>query len=92
MTTASERDAMPTASTSRAPSVRGIASRPRVQREALRDGERSRLLTPEQDARTVRALALFKAKRDAFVAGVPLEQLDVDVWVVDVDAVHAEVA
>ena len=64
----------------------------RVQREGLRDGQRARLLTPEQDARAVRALAVFKAKRDAFLAGVSLEQLDADVWVVDVDAVHAEVA
>lgn len=73
-------------------SSHAMASRRRVQRETLRDGEKGRLLTPEQDARAVRALALFKAKRDAFVAGVTLEQLDAYVWVVDVDAVHAEVA
>lgn len=54
--------------------------------------EEAWILTPEQDARAVRALAVFKAKRDAFLAGVSLEQLDADIWVVDVDAVHAEVA
>ncbi|TQL67237.1 hypothetical protein FB381_1110 [Nocardioides albertanoniae] len=63
-----------------------------MHQDRLCDGERAKILTPEQDARAVRALAVFKAKRDAFLAGVPLEQLDADVWVVDVDAVNAEVA
>lgn len=57
-----------------------------------RDGCRATALTAEQDARAVRALAAFKAKREAFKAGVPLEQLDADVWVVHVDSVDAEVA
>ena len=90
---ASGRDAMPRASIPPARSSSlAMASCGRVQRKGLRGGEQSRLLTPEQDARAVRALAVFKAKRDAFLKGVSLEQLDADVWVVDVDSVHAEVA
>lgn len=93
MKTASARDAMQAASKPPARSNSlAMASHGRVQRQGLRDCEQARLLTPEQDARAVRALAVFKAKRDAFLAGVPLEQLDADLWVVDVDAVHAEVA
>ncbi len=68
-----------------------VASR-EVRRDGLCGSEQPSILTPEQDARAVRALAVFKAKRDAFLAGVSLEQLDADVWVVDVDPVHAEVA
>lgn len=54
-------------------------------------------LTAEQDARAIRALAVFKAKRMALRAGMPLQQLDAAVWVVDVDrgdtrASDAEVA
>ncbi|GAA1531793.1 hypothetical protein GCM10009788_38720 [Nocardioides humi] len=49
-------------------------------------------LTPEQDARAVTALARFKAKCAAWRAGVPLQQLDANAWVVDVDAGDAEVA
>jgi hypothetical protein len=93
MKAASGRDAMPDAS---APPARSsslaVASSGRVRQDRLCGGERARILTPEQDARAVRALGVFKAKRDAFLAGVSLEQLDADVWVVDVDAVHAEVA
>ena len=93
MKAASGRVAMPEASTlpARSSSL-AVASSGRVRRDAPRDVERARVLTPEQDARAVRALAVFKAKRDAFLAGVSLEQLDADVWVVDVDAIHAEVA
>jgi hypothetical protein len=50
------------------------------------------VLTPEQDARAVAALARFKAKRNAWRAGAPLQQLDANAWVVDVDAGDAEVA
>lgn len=90
---ASGQDAMPGAPIppSRSSSL-AMTSCGRVPREGLRGGEQSRLLTPEQDARAVHALAVFKAKRDAFLKGVSLEQLDADAWVVDVDAVHAEVA
>lgn len=49
-------------------------------------------LTAEQDARAVRALAIFKAKCAALRAGLPLQQLDADAWVVDVDAGDSEVA
>ena len=42
-------------------------------------------LTAEQDARAIRALAVFKAKREALRAGLRLEQLDTTAWVVDVD-------
>lgn len=93
MMAASGQEAMPDSSMppARSRSLTG-ASHGRVRRDGLCDGEQSRTLTPEQDARAVRALAVFKAKRDAFLAGVSLEQLDADVWVVDVDAVHAEVA
>lgn len=56
------------------------------------DGLQARVLTAEQDARAVRALAAFKAKREAFNAGVPLEQLYADVWIVHVDSADAEVA
>ena len=52
----------------------------------------SEVLTAEQDARAVRALASFKAKCAAFSAGLPLQQLDADTWIVDVDASDAEVA
>lgn len=89
----SGRDAMPVPAMppARSSSLAG-AAHGRGQRNHLCDGQPARLLTPEQDARAVRALAVFKAKRDAFLKGVSLEQLDADVWVVDVDAVHAEVA
>ena len=50
------------------------------------------VLTPEQDARAVAALARFKAKCEAWRAGVPLQQLDANAWVVDVDASDSEVA
>lgn len=93
MKAASGRDAMQAASMPPARSSSlAMASHGRVHRQGLRNCEQARLLTPEQDVRAVRALAVFKAKRDAFLAGVSLEQLDADVWVVDVDAVHAEVA
>lgn len=49
-------------------------------------------LTAQQDARAVRALAVFKAKCEAVRAGLPLRELDADAWVVDVDARDAEVA
>lgn len=49
-------------------------------------------LTPEQDARAVRALATFKAKCTALSAGLPLQQLDADAWVVDIDTSDSEVA
>lgn len=92
MNAASGRDtpgaSMPAARSNSLP----VASCGRMQSEGQCDGERARTLTPEQDARAVRALAVFKAKRGAFLAGVSLEQLDADVWVVDVDPVHAEVA
>jgi hypothetical protein len=52
----------------------------------------STALTAEQDARAIRALATFKAKREALRAGLPLEQLDADVWVVDEDSRDSEVA
>lgn len=52
----------------------------------------SEVLTPEQDARAVRALATFKAKCIAARAGLSLQQLDADGWVVDVDARDSEVA
>ena len=50
------------------------------------------VLSAEQDARAVRALATFKAKCEALHAGLPLQQLDADSWVVDVDARDPEVA
>lgn len=50
------------------------------------------ILTVEQDARAVRALATFKAKCEASRAGLPLQQLDSDAWVVDVDPRNSEVA
>lgn len=50
------------------------------------------VLTAEQDARAVAALARFKAKCEAWRAGVPLQQLDANAWVVDVDAGDSEVA
>lgn len=50
------------------------------------------ILTPEQDARAVRALGIFKAKCEALRAGLPLQQLDANSWVVDVDARNSEVA
>lgn len=50
------------------------------------------VLTPEQDARAVAALARFKAKCEAWRAGVPLQQLDANAWVVDVDPGNSEVA
>ena len=74
---------------SRAPVDPAAASRLRPR---ARDGGQATTLTAEQDARAMRALAAFKAKRVAFKAGVPLEQLDADVWVVHVDLVDAEVA
>ncbi len=49
-------------------------------------------LTARQDARAIRALATFRAKREALRAGLSLDQLDADRWVVDVDARDAEVA
>lgn len=49
-------------------------------------------MTPEQDARAVAALARFKAKCEAWRAGVPLQQLDANAWVVDVDPGNSEVA
>lgn len=52
----------------------------------------STILTAEQDARAIRALAVFKAKREALRAGLPLQQLDVAAWVVDVDTGDSEVA
>ena len=52
----------------------------------------SEILTAEQDARAIRALATFKAKCEALRVGLPLQQLDTDAWVVDVDARNAEVA
>ncbi len=52
----------------------------------------STTLTAQQDARAIRALAVFKAKREALRAGVPLQQLDVAAWVVDVDTGDSEVA
>jgi hypothetical protein len=52
----------------------------------------SKTLTAEQDARAVRALATFKAKREALRAGLPLQQVDADRWIVDVDARDPEVA
>lgn len=45
----------------------------------------STILTAEQDARAIHALAVFKAKREALRAGLPLQQLDTAAWVVDVD-------
>lgn len=50
------------------------------------------VLTLEQDARAVAALARFKAKCEAWRAGVPLQQLDANAWVVDVDPGDSEVA
>lgn len=55
------------------------------------DRSPERVLTPEQDARAVRALATFKAKCEAWRAGLPLQQLDTDAWVVDVNAHDSEV-
>ncbi len=52
----------------------------------------SEALTAKQDARAIHALATFKAKRAAWRAGLPLQQLDSDRWVVDVDARNPEVA
>jgi hypothetical protein len=52
----------------------------------------SQALTAEQDVRAIRALATFKAKREALRAGLPLDQLDTDRWIVDVDARNPEVA
>ena len=52
----------------------------------------STTLTAEQDARAIRALAVFKAKREALRAGLPLQQLDAAAWVVDVDTRAREVA
>lgn len=52
----------------------------------------SEMLTAEQDARAIRALAVFKAKCEAWRAGLPLQQLDADSWVVHVDARDSEVA
>jgi len=52
----------------------------------------SEALTAEQDARAIRALATFKAKREALRAGLPLQQLHADRWVVDVDSCDPEVA
>lgn len=49
-------------------------------------------LTAEQDARAIRALAIFKAKCEALRAGLPLQQLDANTWVVDMDPSHSEVA
>ena len=50
------------------------------------------VLTTQQDARAVAALARFKAKCEAWRAGVPLEQLEANAWVIDVDAGQSEVA
>jgi len=52
----------------------------------------STTLTAEQDARAIRALAVFKAKREALRTGLPLQQLDAAAWVVDVDTRDSEVA
>ncbi len=52
----------------------------------------STTLSAEQDARAIRALAVFKAKREALRAGLPLQQLDTAAWVVDVDTRAREVA
>lgn len=67
-------------------------ARTRSSRPEANKARRDAVLTPEQDARAVAALARFKAKRDAWRAGVPLQQLHADAWVVDVDASDAEVA
>ena len=47
-------------------------------------------LTPEQDDRLVRALAVFKAKCAALDAGMSLDDVQANTWVVDVHPVEAE--
>lgn len=43
-----------------------------------------------QTLRLLEAIAVLKAKRDALASGVPVEQLDLYTWVVDVDPSYAE--
>ncbi len=65
---------------------------PRSRRDPSGQPLVSEALTAEQDARAVRALATFMAKREVLRAGLALAQLDADPWVVDVDTLDPEVA
>lgn len=49
-------------------------------------------LTPEQELRFVKALAIFDARRAALRRGVPLAEVQAKTWLVHVDAIEADLA